>query len=74
MAGGNLKVYPKADCRALPLAPAVSAGDRVKGPRYGQNFAAATMVSLDGRNGRVFVKFDGDQENKAIAFGDVWKD
>lgn len=29
--------------------------------------------SCDSSIGRVFVKFDGDQEEKAIAFGDVIK-
>jgi hypothetical protein len=71
--GSKLKVYPKADCQSLPLALAISPGDRVKAPRYGQNFVAASVVSVDGRNGRVFVRFDGDRENQAIAFGDVWK-
>ena len=70
----KLKVYPKASCQSLPLVPAVSPGERVKAPRYGQNFAAASVVSIDQRNGRVFVKFDGDRESQAIAFGDVWKD
>ena len=72
--GSKLKVYSKASCQSLPLVPAVSAGERVKAPRYGQNFAAASVVSIDQRNGRVFVKFDGDQESQAIAFGDVWKE
>jgi hypothetical protein len=72
--GSKLKVYPKASCQSLPLVPAVSPGERVKAPRYGQNFAAASVLSIDERHGRVFVKFDGDRESQAIAFGDVWKD
>jgi hypothetical protein len=72
--GSNLKVHPKANCQSLPLVPTVSPGERVKAPRYGQNFVAASVLSIDGRNGRVFVKFDGDQESQAIAFGDIWKD
>jgi len=72
--GSKLRVYPKANCQSLPLMPRVSPGDRVKAPRYGQNFAAATAVSVDGRNGRVLVKFDGDRENQAIAYGNVGRD
>jgi hypothetical protein len=71
--GSNLKIYPKANCQSLPLVPTVSPGERVRASRYGQNFVAASVLSVDGRNGRVFVKFDGDRENRAIAFGDVWK-
>lgn len=72
--GNKLAVYPKNDCQAVPLMLNVSAGDRAKAPRYGQNFASATVASVDERNGRVFVRFDGDKEDKAIAFGEVLKD
>jgi len=69
--GNKLAVYPKSSCQAAPLTPRVRAGDRVKAPRYGQNFAGATVAGVDERNGRVFVRFDGDKEDKAIAFGDI---
>ena len=70
---GKLKVYSKLICRPVPLVPHVTVGDRVQAPRYGQNFASATVSKFDSVNGRVFVRFDGDAEEKAIAFGDVWK-
>lgn len=70
-AGNKMAVYPRANCRPTPLSPEVSSGDRVKAPRYGQNLASAIVTSVDARNGRVFVRFDGDKEDKAIAFGDV---
>lgn len=68
---GKLKVYPRSSCQPPPLVPQVKAGDRVKAPRYGVNFASATVSEVDARNGRVFVRFDGDKEDKAIAFGEV---
>lgn len=67
---GKLAVYAKKDCN--PLVPNVKAGDRVKVPFVG-TFKDATISSVDEKIGRVFVKFDGDQEEKAIAFGDVMK-
>ena len=70
-AGNKLAIYPKNICQTVRLTPKVSAGDRVKAPRYGQNFAGATVTRVDERNGRVFVRFDGDKEDKAIAFGDI---
>ena len=71
--GGKLKVVAKKNCQPVPLVPDVKAGDRVKAPRYGTNFAAATVSSVDGRNGRVFVRFDGDSKDEAIAFGNILK-
>jgi hypothetical protein len=71
--GGKLKVYPKKSCQPVPLAPPINVGDSVKAPRYGQNFAHATVAKVDARNGRVFVRFEGDKEDKAIALGDILK-
>jgi hypothetical protein len=71
--GGKLKVVPRKNCQPVPLTPSVNTGDRVKAPRYGQNFAAATVSSIDARNGRVFVRFDGDSKDEAIAFGNIMK-
>jgi hypothetical protein len=68
---GKLQIYPKASCRPVPLVPNVREGDRVKALRYGLNFASATVSSVDTRNGRVLVRFDGDKEDKAIAFGHI---
>ncbi len=70
---GNLKVYPKSLCTAAPVAPGVKAGDKVKAPRYGTSFQEATVARVEARIGRVFVKFDGSSDEKAIAFGDVLK-
>lgn len=70
---GKLKVYPKSSCKPVPIVPAVKEGDRVKAPKYGQNFENATVSKVDQKIGRVFVKFDGQTEEKAISFGDVMK-
>ena len=70
---GKLAVYAKKDCKPLPLVPNVKAGDRVKVPFGGSTFRDATVASVDEKIGRIFVKFDGAQEETAIAFGDVFK-
>jgi hypothetical protein len=67
---GSLKVYDKANVTPVPIRPNVQAGDKVKAPQYGA-FADATVTRVDARNGRVFVKFGTNPEEKAIAFGDV---
>ena len=67
---GTLKVYDKANATPVPLRPNVKAGDKVQAPKYG-TFAEAAVTRVDARNGRVFVKFGTDPEEKAIAFGDV---
>lgn len=68
---GSLKVYDKANVTPVPLRPNVKAGDKVKAPKYGATYADATVTKVDARNGRVFVKFGTETEEKAIAFGDV---
>ena len=70
---GKLKVFPKQNCQPAPVTPVVNAGERIKAPRYGQTFASATVSSVDARNGRVFVRFDGDTKDEAIAFGNILK-
>jgi hypothetical protein len=73
MDAGKLRVYSRSSCRPLPLVPEVNAGDRVRAPRYGTNFASAIVSKVDTRNGRVFVRFEGDQQDEAVAFGDILK-
>jgi len=67
---GALKVYDKANATPVPIRPNVKAGDKVKAPKYG-TYADGTVTRVDTRNGRAFVKFGTDAEEKAIAFGDV---
>lgn len=73
LGNSKLQIYSKASCRPVPLVPNVQAGERVKAPRHGMIFASATVSSVDTRNGRVFVRFDGDNKDEAIAFGSVLK-
>ena len=70
---GKLKVYPKSNCQPAPLVPQVKAGDRVVALRYGLTFAGASVSTVDTRNGRIFLRFDGGNKDEAIAFGDVLK-
>lgn len=70
---GKLKVYPKSQCKAVPVIPQVKEGERVKAPSYGQIFENAAVSRIDAKIGRVFVKFDGQAEEKAVSFGDVLK-
>lgn len=69
---GKLKMYPKASCKPVPVVPNVKEGDRVKAPFVG-TFKDATVSKVDAKIGRVFVKFDGMPDEKAIPFGDVLK-
>jgi hypothetical protein len=70
---GKLKVYPKSQCKPLPIVPQVKEGDRVKAPFGGMTFKDATVSKIDAKIGRVFVKFDGMPDEKAIPFGDLIK-
>lgn len=69
---GKTAVYDKAKCKPVPLVPNVKAGDTVKAERFGK-FSNAIVSKVDARIGRVFVKFDGSPDEKAIPFGDVLK-
>jgi hypothetical protein len=69
---GKLKVYPKSACKPVPVVPNVKDGDRVKVPFVG-TFKDATVSKVDAKIGRVFIKFDGMPDEKAIPFGDVLK-
>lgn len=69
---GKLKVYPKSSCKPVAITPNVKEGDRVKAPFVG-NFKDAAVSKVDAKIGRVFVKFDGQSDEKAIPFGDVIK-
>lgn len=69
---GKMKVYPKSACKPVPIVPDVKEGDRVKAPFVGV-FKDATVSKVDARIGRVFVKFDGQTDEKAIPFGDIVK-
>jgi len=69
---GKLAVHPKSACKPVPLVPGVKEGDRVSAPFVG-TFKDATVTKVDPKIGRVFLKFDGMPDEKAIQFGDVIK-
>ncbi len=67
---GKAGVFPKSSVKSIPLVPNVKAGDRVKALRF-SGLEDATVSRVDAKIGRVFVKFDGSNDEKAIAFGNV---
>ncbi len=69
---GKINVYDRARCTGVPVVPAVKEGDKVKGVWVG-SFENGTVTKVDARNGRVFISFDVDKKEKAVAFGNVMK-
>ena len=69
---GKLLVAAKKDCTPVAITPNVKEGDRVSAPFVG-TFKDGVVSKVDGKIGRVFLKFDGMTDEKAIQFGDVIK-
>lgn len=69
---GFVSVYDKSRCTPLPLKPSVREGETVKGDWAG-TFQSGTVTKVDPKIGRVFIKFEVDGKERAIAFGDVMK-
>jgi hypothetical protein len=69
---GKIAVYDKSRCTPVPIKPDVRVGDKVKGVWVG-SFENGTVTKIDERNGRVFINFDVDKKEKAVAFGNVIK-
>lgn len=69
---GKINVYDRARCTGVPVVPQVKEGDKVKGVWVG-SFENGTVTKVDARNGRVFINFDVDKKEKAVAFGNVMK-
>lgn len=72
MSAGTIGVFNKANCTAIPIVPSVKAGDKVKIPGY-NSFSEATVIKVDEKIGRVFVKNEKYNKEEAVAFGDVLK-
>lgn len=72
MFAGKMKVVAKKDCTPLPIVPDVKEGDRVKAEWVG-SLNPGTVTKVDAKIGRVFVKFDVDGKEKAVAFGNLMK-
>ncbi|HEX8747331.1 MAG TPA: hypothetical protein VF717_09025 [Pyrinomonadaceae bacterium] len=69
---GYVSVFDKSRCTPVPLKPAVKEGDSVKGDWAG-TFQNGTVTKVDPKIGRVFIKFEVDGKERAVAFGDVMK-
>lgn len=69
---GKTAVYDKSRCTPVPITPDVKVGDTVKGVWVG-SFENGTVTKIDALNGRVFINFDVDKKEKAVAFGNVMK-
>ncbi|HYO95461.1 MAG TPA: hypothetical protein VER33_13155, partial [Polyangiaceae bacterium] len=65
---GKLRRVSDADCKPLPLTPALKPGERVFVPVVGA-FVPARVLTVDSRAGRVEVSYDFGNEQKQQAFG-----
>jgi hypothetical protein len=70
MFAGKAAVYSRAEVEPVPLVPRVKKGDRVRALNLGK-FDDGTVAEVDAKAGRVWVRFDGGQSEKAVAFGDI---
>lgn len=70
MFAGKAAVFPRSDVQPVPLVPNVKKGDRVRALNFGK-FDDGTVAEVDAKVGRVWVRFDGRQDEKAVAFGDI---
>lgn len=70
---GRIAVYDKSRCTPLPVKSAAKAGETVKAVWAGSSFQSGTVTKVDSKIGRVFIKFDLDGKERAVAFGDVMK-
>ncbi len=69
---GKTNVYDKSRCTPVPLVSAAKEGETVNAVWAG-SFEKGTVTKVDSKIGRVFIKFDIDGKEKAVAFGNVMK-
>jgi hypothetical protein len=62
----------KSRCTPVPITSSAKEGEKVKAGWVG-SFKESTVTKVDPKIGRVFIKFDVDSKEKAVAFGDVMK-
>ena len=69
------KVYvsPKADCRLMPLKPAVSVGDKVKYEFVGELRDGGTVSKYDATVGRVWVKKENSDKEDIKSIFEIEK-
>jgi hypothetical protein len=65
-------VVDKSRCTPLPIVSNVKVGEKVKAV-WVSSIKEGTVTKIDPKIGRVFIKFDLDGKEKAVAFGDVMK-
>lgn len=69
---GKIAVVDKSRCTPFPLTSNAKVGDKVKAVWVG-TLKDGTVTKVEPAIGRVFVKFDVDGKEKAVAFGEVMK-
>lgn len=69
---GITGVYDKSRCTSVPLRSSAKVGDKLKAVWVG-SFKDGTVTKVDPKIGRVFIKFDVDNQEKAVAFGNTMK-
>jgi hypothetical protein len=69
---GRIAVVDKSRCTPFPLTSAAKVGDKVKAV-WVNSLKDGTVTKVDPKIGRVFIKFDVDGKERAVAFGEVMK-
>ncbi|CAN5493751.1 hypothetical protein BH10ACI1_BH10ACI1_33740 [soil metagenome] len=69
---GGIAVYDKSRCTAIPLVSSAKVGDKVKAV-WVNSVKEGTVTKVDAAIGRVFIKFEVDGKERAVAFGEVMK-
>lgn len=69
---GRIEVVDKSSCTPFPLISTAKVGDKVKAV-WVNSLKDGTVTKVDPKIGRVFIKFDVDGKEKAVAFGEVMK-
>ena len=69
---GKIAVYDKSRCTPVPIISAAKEGEKVNAVWVG-SFENGTVTKVDAKIGRVFIKFDVDGKERAVAFGNIMK-
>lgn len=69
---GKIDVVDKSRCTPFPLVSNAKVGEKVKAV-WVNSLKEGTVTKFDAAIGRVFIKFDVDNKEKAISFGEIMK-
>ena len=69
---GRISVVDKSRCTPVPIRSTAKVGEKVKAVWVG-SFKEGMVTKVDSTIGRVFIKFEVDGKEKAVAFGNVMK-